>query len=57
MIITKTITKEEKEILTGSIRFKINDAKILLEDYIRITGSGNEAIVEPVRADPDKTSI
>ena len=57
MIITKTITKEEKEILTGSIRFKINDAKILLGDYIRITGSGNEAIVEPVQANQDKTSI
>ena len=52
MIITKTITKEEKEILTGSIRFKINDAKntsrglqpdaMVVETY---------RYVEPVRAD------
>ena len=50
MIITKTITKEEKEILTGSIKFKISHARKFLGGYIRITGSGNEAIVEPVQA-------
>jgi hypothetical protein len=56
-VINKTITKEEKKILSGSIKFKINHARKFLGDYIRITGSGNEAIVEPVRSDPDKTSI